>query len=378
MRLSDFCALSQEVPSPAPLVPVSKWLILRELSKSRQVFDLGERALSVLQALLSFHPEDDLIPGKALIVFPSNKAICERLHGMACSTMRRHLAALIRSGFLRRQDSPNGKRYARPTVGETVAFGFDLSPLLARWSEITDAAQAVRREEAEARDLREAISLMRRDLLAALTCAENIEEDVTDWGEVSDVLMLTARALKRRNDLAALNAIREQVVSAMELARRLLLEMADMSTSESRNEQHLQNSDKDLNCSEEAVAAPSITREKFNGDSVPEKPEALVYPLHVILAACPQIKSFSNDEIRCYRDLVDVASHLAPALGLSSEVWANAQRALGREQAAIVLAAMLERFDVIRSPGAYLRVLVRKAVLGQFTSGPMIAALLRS
>ena len=50
---------------------------------------------------------------------------------------------------------------------------------------------------------------------------------------------------------------------------------------------------------------------------------------------------------------------------------------MGREEAAVVLLAMLERLEDIRSPGGYLRALSSKAALGEFSCGPMIMALLK-
>lgn len=109
--------------------PVNKWELFRELSKAQATFGISERDLTVLQGLLSFFPNDALGENAQMVVFPSNKAICERLNGMPCSTMRRHLARLVGAGLLIRHDSPNGKRYARRRGDERVAFGLDLSPL---------------------------------------------------------------------------------------------------------------------------------------------------------------------------------------------------------------------------------------------------------
>lgn len=89
-----------------------------------------------------------------MVVFPSNKAICERLNGMPCSTMRRHLARLVEARLLMRRDSPNGKRYVRKRGEDRVAFGFDLSPLYCRAEEIARAAEAVREAEDRVRRLR--------------------------------------------------------------------------------------------------------------------------------------------------------------------------------------------------------------------------------
>jgi len=72
-----------------------------------------ERALAVLNALLTFPPETALTGEDDLVVFPSNQLLSLRAHGMPASTLRRHLAALVDAGLIIRRDSPNGKRYAR-------------------------------------------------------------------------------------------------------------------------------------------------------------------------------------------------------------------------------------------------------------------------
>ena len=90
-----------------------KWLILRDLSTARTAFDLSDRALTVLSALLSFHRADTLEDASHAVVFPSNRKLRERANGMAESTLRRHLSALVAAGLIVRRDSPNRKRYAR-------------------------------------------------------------------------------------------------------------------------------------------------------------------------------------------------------------------------------------------------------------------------
>ena len=62
------------------------------------------------------------------VVFPSNRQLSLRAHGMAPATLRRHLAVLVDAGLIVRRDSPNGKRYARKdgAGGLTKAFGFDI------------------------------------------------------------------------------------------------------------------------------------------------------------------------------------------------------------------------------------------------------------
>ena len=77
-----------------------------------------------------------------------------------------------------RRDSPNGKRYARKGQGGEIetAFGFDLTPLVARAAEFERLAAEVQAERRALALVRERITLYRRDV--AKMIAAGIEEDV--------------------------------------------------------------------------------------------------------------------------------------------------------------------------------------------------------
>ena len=158
---------------------VHKWQVFRAICTAKARIGVSERALAVLDALLSFHPETTL-SGEGLIVFPSNQQLALRAHGMAPATLRRHLAALVDCGLIIRRDSPNGKRFARKGRGGTIemAFGFELSPLVARAEEFEAWAEDVQAEERALRLVRERITLCRRDI--AKMIATGIEEGVPD------------------------------------------------------------------------------------------------------------------------------------------------------------------------------------------------------
>jgi replication initiation protein RepC len=51
---------------------------------------------------------------------------------------------------------------------------------------------------------------------------------------------------------------------------------------------------------------------------------------------------------------------------------------LGDEDAAVVVAAILQRGEAIKSPGGYLRNLTERARAGQFSIGPVLMSLLRT
>ncbi|MFC7706129.1 plasmid replication protein RepC [Plastorhodobacter daqingensis] len=369
-----------------PGKPINKWELLRELSKAQAAFGVTERDLTVMQGLLSFFPDDALGGNAEMVVFPSNKAICERLNGMPCSTMRRHIARLVDAGLLMRRDSPNGKRYVRKHGEERVAFGFDLSPLYCRSEEVARAAEAVREAEDRVRRLREVVSLMRRDLAALAEFGEEIQPGLGLWDQFRDKAVLTARALRRKLTLEELSAYRTDLEALLDRARNVIdgPETEEMNTNDASFERHHHNSNKEsidlepaLEKGEAAAAAPDVETDAPGAD-VEEADIRRVpkIPLHLVIAGCPSLKTFYQGDIRHWHQLFDAACHVRPAMGISASAWEEAQRFMGPEQASIVVVAMLERFADIRSPGGYLRALTSKAAAGEFSCGPMVMALM--
>jgi len=103
-----------------------------------------------------------------------------------------------------------------------------------------------------------------------------------------------------------------------------------------------------------------------------------IFPLALILQACPQISDYAQGgSIRGWRDLVTAAVTVRSMLGITPETYQVACESLGRENAAVVIACMLERATHINSPGGYLRDLTRKGARGEFSLGPMLMALVR-
>ena len=380
-------AAQQDLPPSG----VNKWEALRELAAARIAFGLSDRDLSVLQALVSFH-QATIVGGNhsETVVHPSNKAICERLNGMPCSTMRRHLANLVQTGFVVRRDSPNGKRYARRYGDEKIAFGFDLAPLAQRFVEVCEAAEAVRAAEERYKRLRSTVSLMRRDLAGLVDYGRSLRPDRAIWDQASDLCVLTARDLRRKLDFAELQQMESALSEALNAIRDLLepVQSQDMSTNEVTNEQHYQNSNKDSYDFEPRLEkaqgegsasdpATALVAEGRTDEPVSVDNNLPRIPLGLVLAACSEYRTYAERPVRHWHDLVRVADVIRPMMGVSPSAWDEAKQYMGPEEASVVILAMLERFGDIRSPGGYLRSLSAKAALGEFSCGPMIMALMR-
>ncbi|MCH4549569.1 replication initiation protein RepC [Rhizobium changzhiense] len=390
----------------------SKWKLFRAICEARPALGVTDRALTVLDALLTFYPDDEISEEKGLIVFPSNAQLSLRARGMTPATLRRHLAVLVEAGLILRKDSPNGKRYARRdragAIGE--AFGFSVAPLLARAVEIESlAAQAVADREL-LRVTRERLTVCRRDISKLIETA--LEEEVSgDWEGISAMFrtllariprVATAEALAPLLDEMGL--LRDEIVNALE--RRIKTQKID--SNESQIERHKQNSNPDCTYElepgfetkqgERAVAdnepnaeAPDERRlkqpkpsggmaNKAKDTADPGAVHSLKsFPLGLILQACPQILDYGpGGTIGNWRDLMSAAVVVRSMLGVSPSAYEEACSGMGPENAATVIACILERGGHINSPGGYLRDLTRRTERGEFAIGPMLMALVRA
>jgi replication initiation protein RepC len=390
----------------APDKSVDKWKLFRALCEARAVIGVSDRALSVLDALLSFYPTNDLSEGQGLVVFPSNAQLSVRAHGMAPATLRRHLADLVQAGLIIRRDSPNGKRYARKADDGELGqvFGFSLAPLLVRAEEIETCADQVRAERRQIRVLREQISICRRDIGKLIETA--MEEAIPgDWeaihlqfrGVVTGIAR-TAMRLELEAALEDLAMLREEILNIFEMK----LNSKKTSANESQNERLIHNSNTQTISELEprfetkqgaksdriTTVEPGVTGSKSenqvsaNDGRVKGANAAGAvrsFPLGLVLQSCPQIIDYGpGGAVGNWRDLMSAAVVVRSMLGVSPSAYQEACEAMGPENAATVMACILERAGHITSAGGYLRDLTRRAQRGEFGIGPMLMALAKA
>ena len=357
--------------------PVHKWQAFRHICEARASFAISDRALVVLNALLSFHPDTVLTAGAAdLIVFPSNRLLALRAHGMAASTLRRHLAALVDCGLILRRDSPNGKRYARKTSSGDVeqAYGFDLGPIVARSDEFAALAEAVVADRYALTILRERVSLARRDI--AKMISTGVEQDVAaDWESYHrsfrDILARLPRVPScdvLEQIVIELTHLKEAIVTDLE---REFDPIEPKSADGTADQSHNSRPERPDLSGLDAGPDP----DKIAGPDRP--PAASAVPIRMVVELCPDIVDYARGDIRTPLDLIRTASTARPMLGISPSAWEEACTAMGDGQASVVLAAILQRGPTIKRPGGYLRILARRAAAGEFSVWPMLMALQR-
>ncbi|TBF89163.1 plasmid replication protein RepC [Rhizobium leguminosarum] len=395
-----------------PGITRNKWKLFRAICEARPALGVTDRALTVLDALLTFYPDNELSEERGLIVFPSNAQLSIRARGMTAATLRRHLAVLVDAGLILRKDSANGKRYARRDRAGDVqdAFGFSLAPLLARAVEIETVAARLIADRELLRAAKERLTICRRDIAKLIEVA--LEEGVGgDWEMISALfreivgrLPRAARVDDLTNVLVELSMLREEILNLLNTNNNF----NNMSANESQVERHIQNSNSEsisdlepaFEIKQGAKSAdrggqtngPMDGRDKIlnsGGDAgtgerrtrrtVDEGGGLKSFPLGMVLQACPEISNYGpGGQIGSWRELMSAAVVVRSMLGVSPSAYQDACSAMGPENAATVIACILERGGHINSAGGYLRDLTRRTENGEFAIGPMLMALLRA
>ncbi|KQY23763.1 plasmid replication protein RepC [Rhizobium sp. Root482] len=362
--------------------PVDKWKVFRDACEARAALGLTDRALSVLNALLSFYPDQQLEEERGLVVFPSNNQLTVRAHGITGTTLRRHLAALVDAGLIIRKDSPNGKRYAHKDKAGMVenAFGFSLAPLRARADELAHMAQQVAADRKAFRLAKERLSICRRDVRKLISAA--VEEGAPgDWGPIEEHFIELLARLPRTPQIGDLAPIAEE----MEMLRDEIVNLLEIQVNseisggnDGQIERHIQNSNTD-SIRESEPSSDTKQGAKSSQAIRPLSEPIKAFPLGMVLRACPEIAMYGpGGSVENWRDLMAAAVVVRSTLGVSPSAYQDACQIMGPENAAAAMACILERGGQINSAGGYLRDLTRRAENGEFSLGPMLMALLRA
>lgn len=411
-RSMTLAMVASQIIEPEDGKTIDKWKLYRALCEARVRLGVTDRALALLNALLTFYPKADLSNAHGLVVFPSNAQLSARAHGMAEQTIRRHLAVLVDAGLISRKDSANGKRYARRD-GEGMidaAFGFSLAPLLARADEIEAMAAAAIAERVAFQRLKEQLTICRRDVAKLIAMA--IEEGAAgDWSthharfrSIVERFPRTPTAMQVAACLDEMELLRDGIVNILEMQ----IKTPNPSGNDLQTERHIQNS------KPESIPESEPCFEKKQGENSESDPQPFgksdrvqqiakgvgeerqpvavgsareaaapitirPFPLGMVLRACPQIADYGpNGGIGSWRDLMAAAVVVRSFLGVSPSAYQDACETMGPENAAAVIAYILERGGHINSAGGYLRDLTRRTSRGEFSLGPLLMSLLKT
>ncbi|MGC8733204.1 MAG: replication initiation protein RepC, partial [Halothiobacillaceae bacterium] len=282
----------------------------------------------------------------------------ERCDGIDERTLRRRIAHLCDAGLLTRQQSPNGKRFQLRDEAETVlmTYGIDLSPLFAIASHLEALATDCRREALRIKALR---SLLRDRLFHA---AETVPSDLREEARLSLRRQLTSEALE-----ALLARFAAEAPCPMPTA-------VDLPASDSQNDRHIQSSNGESSDSE--GAADSADRPTM-ADMQRHCP--ITQANDITVGECMELavtaRTMSPTQPQSWSEIVELSANLAPAIGLAPCVIRSAEAILGRHGCALAILGLVEAFERIRNPGAYLNTLIRRAQERGFDAVKMFRSL---
>jgi len=382
-----FDGLPEGVEAPGQLLAAFKAAAAR--------LGLSPRLVHAVDWLFRFTQPQDWGRGGRPIVWPSAGLQQEAL-GLSESRVKALNRALIEAGVVTMKDSPNGKRYGvRDRAGRiTEAYGFDLSPVAARYPEFVRLAEEARAERAEMGRLRRRATIARKGITQILETAAEYHLDGEDWASLARETRTLAMALKKveRPEEMALGveslerrqrSARERLESLLSQATEGASETVDSAPLGPENGPHQNTYNSALNPQTDTVIANEGCSAPA-GDAVPtqaapaapatpqaakparpERVEGTVLRLSTeeLVRLAPRLRPYLTVPTPTWPGIVDAADWLRGELGVSKSLWGEACLAMGREEAAIAVAIVSAKPSghFRSSPGGYFHGMVAKA-----------------
>ena len=360
---------------------------------------LSPRLVHAVDWLFRFTQPQDWGRGGRPIVWPSAGLQQEAL-GLSESRVKALNRALIEAGVVTMKDSPNGKRYGlRDRAGRiTEAYGFDLSPIAARYAEFVRLAEEARAERTEMGRLRRRATIARKGITQILETAAEYGLESEDWASLARETRTLARALKKveRSEEMALGveSLERRQRSARERLENLLSQATaspagavDSAPLGPENDPHQYTYNPTLNPITDTVVAneqrSAPAGEAVTAQAAPEPPPApqatkpvrpervagtvLKLSTEELVRLAPRLRPYLTVPTPTWPAIVDAADWLRGELGVSKSLWGEACLAMGREEAAIAVAIVSAKpaGHFRSSPGGYFHGMVAKAKAGE-------------
>jgi replication initiation protein RepC len=342
---------------------------------------LSTRLVHTVDWLFKFTQPQDWERGGRPIVWPSALLQQEAL-GLSETQAKRLNRCLIEAGLVTMKDSPNGKRYGRRDGKGRIleAYGFDLSPLAARYSEFVRLAEEGRAEREAMGRLRRRATIARKGIVQIIETAHDYDLRDEEWARLEVEAQAIVQALKRAarpDEMEVGVASLEQRRHAARARLEALLSDVKKAPSEAQNEPHqytynppLYPQEDTVIASNECSGAGGSTVSQCPAPEHAKRPEkGMVHGIRPdeLVQLTPSLKPYLRRASPTWPDIIDAADWLRHDLGVSKSLWGDACMAMGRELAAVALAIVstkeVEHFRT--SPGGYFHGMVAKAKAGE-------------
>ncbi|TMV07443.1 plasmid replication protein RepC [Arenibacterium halophilum] len=330
--------------TPATSTPETDiWAVFRALRDTRSLFGLRPGHVQTLQAMLSF-----LKPGHGDTVFASNNEICRRIGGIDERTLRRHIDRFVELGFMKRDDSPNRKRYrVRSSEGQAISYGLSLAPLLARADELLAAAQ-------EMENARRDRVFLRKQILTRLAQIDEADPE-------NELTHQLRRVLRRKLSIEEYRALLDELETQCTHMSTPVdaPEPMELSANVGQTVRHQSKSKKEQKDLESGTDIKTL-------------------PLQTLTTICDQATSFATHSLKNWHDVESHARTLAPMMGIHESTFESAAKKIGSQKASCAIFIILQMNNRIRDFGAYFHsiTLGRRAI--DFNPSRLLERLSRS
>jgi replication initiation protein RepC len=369
--------------------------LLAAFKNAAPMLGISPRLVHAIDWLFCFTQPQDWQADARPIVWPSARTQQGAL-GLSATQAKEINRRLIELGLIAMKDSANGKRYGHrdhPKGRILEAYGFDLSPLAARYAEFRRLAAQGRAERLAMGRLRRRATIARKAIVQILETAAEYGFDGVEWATLRQDSEAIGSALKsvERSD--------EMEVGVTSLERRqaygrerleALLGIVDSDPKEAENRPHYNNYKPTLDPNKDTVIASEVCSGGGEGaDPSPQAPEqrhrtdkGMVHGIapDELVRLAPKLKPYLRRSSPSWPDLHDAADWLRTDLGVSKSLWGDACVAMGRDLAAVALAVVStkdpEHFTT--SAGGYFHGMVTKARAGELHLERTVWALRRA
>jgi replication initiation protein RepC len=355
---------------------------------------LSTRLVHAVDWLFKFTQPQDWERGGRPIVWPSALLQQEAL-GLSETQAKRLNRNLIEAGLVTMKDSPNGKRYGkRDPKGRIVeAYGFDLSPLAARYGEFVRLAEEGRAERAALGRLRRRATIARKGIIQILETARDYALEGEEWATLERDSLAIVQALKRAerpDDMEVGVMSLEQRQRGARSRLEALLKDVKKTPSEVENEPHQYTYNRTPYPSKDTVITtrassgagePSVSpSQELEPRDRSEKGTAHGIRPDELARLAPRLRSYLRRPSPTWPEIIDAADWLRHDLDVSKSLWGDACVTMGRDLAAVALAIVStkdpEHFRT--TPGGYFHGMVQKAKAGELHLERTVWALRRA
>ena len=378
--------------------------VLAAFKAAAPCLGFSPRLVHAVDWLFRFTQPQDWGRGGRPIVWPSAAMQGEAL-GLSATRVKALNRALIEAGLITMKDSPNGKRYGKRDGHKRIveAYGFDLSPLAARYAEFVRLAEEAKAERAEMGRLRRRVTIARNGITQILETAAEYGFAGEEWATLDRETRNLVRALKRVELPAEMalgvenlerrqHSARERLELLLSEAAHVEAEAVNTDPKGTENGPHQYTYKPTPYPYQDTVLASEDCKSPA-GDAIspllaPEVPQGqpetgvgkgaqkpartdngtvMRLTTDELALLAPRLRTYLKTPSPAWPDIVEAADWLRGELGISKSLWGNACLSMGRERAAIAVAIVSAKpAEHFRStPGGYFHGMVAKAKAGE-------------